>query len=359
MHINWLTNDAPVKTPPFTTIESDGERPVYRYTVPVPQLIGYRELVMATYQEEKPVIVLVDNDAYNIDFLFNTLSSEHTVLTASGASDVLNIARTEPPELIIINLAMDDQDGYELCRRLKAISTTEKTPIILLAPTVDSSVEASGFAAGASDFISLPLQAEVVKRRVAMQLELSQCREEREQFRGLDPVTGLANRQRFDAQLGNEWQRGIRNTECLSLLVFGIDDFNAYLEQYGRQAGNKCLEHIAKTIIEEIHRSSDRVARFDDDQIACILPDTDYEGALLLAEKIRKGIDYQHIKHAASTTAGHLTISVGLASMSPTDDARISDLVNAARRYLDESRRDGGNQVQGCLHPPLHPSEEP
>ena len=151
---------------------------------------------MATPHSTKPLILLVEDDENNAELIFDTLAQEHSVLVADSKSDVLHSAITEQPALIIINLTLPELDGYWLCRRIKADGATQSIPILLLAAEIDTEVEIRAFAAGADDILPLPLHTEVVRKHVAMQIDLKRCREEHEQLSDLDPVTGLANQQR-------------------------------------------------------------------------------------------------------------------------------------------------------------------
>lgn len=314
---------------------------------------------MGTRQKDKAMIVLVDDAVDNISFLFDTLAADYSLLSATSGADALIIARQEKPALLLINRFLPDMDGEQLCQRLRAEKVTADTPIILLTNNAAPEFETAAIASGANDVLSFPQHPDMIRQRVSTQIELKCCRDEHEQFHGLDPVTGLANRERFETELASEWQRGKRSAQNLALLLLEIDDFTAYQDHYGHPAGNACLKQTAKLIGESLQRSADRLTRYSDYQFACILPDTDRDGALLLAEKLRHGIDSQRLDHPQSSVADHLTLSVGVASIIPAEGTHSADLVIAARRYLNEAKRYGGNRAMGSLKPVLSPSEEP
>lgn len=161
----------------------------------------------------------------------------------------------------------------------------------------------------------------------------------------LDGLTGIANRRAFDATLEKEWQRGGRAREPLAILLMDIDFFKQYNDHYGHPAGDKCLRQVAQTITDQLTRSSDMVARYGGEEFICLLPDTDNEGAMHMAEKIRQAITDERIPHEKSTIASHLTISIGVASAIPNPTQPPSRLVRQADRQLYAAKEVGRNCV--------------
>lgn len=162
----------------------------------------------------------------------------------------------------------------------------------------------------------------------------------------MDGLTGIANRRHFDQKLAEEWARGARSAEPLSLIMLDIDHFKLYNDTYGHQGGDDCLRKVAFTLKEAVNRPGDMAARYGGEEFAIILPDTDQKGALEVAEKIRDRIEELEIPHIASKVKDIVTISVGAATIMPTPFLEPSVLISFADKALYQSKENGRNQVQ-------------
>ena len=166
-----------------------------------------------------------------------------------------------------------------------------------------------------------------------------------EKLSGTDGLTALANRRHFDEVLEREWQRALRNQSSVSLLMIDIDFFKAYNDRYGHLMGDDCLRFVAKAIAETVQRPTDLTARYGGEEFACILPDTDLDGALAVAHKIQESIRALNIPHSGSTVANYVTVSIGVASVIPSEGQPSDQFVDSADMSLYQSKQGGRNQV--------------
>jgi len=175
---------------------------------------------------------------------------------------------------------------------------------------------------------------------------LEKAKAELERLSSSDVLTGLANRRHFDALLDTEWRRGIRNGTLLSVLFLDVDDFKAYNDNYGHSAGDVCLQKIAAVIRRSVHRPHDLCARYGGEEFIVLFPDISQEDTLQVAEKIRKSIELENLPHSFSRAASHVTISIGVATMTPQRGMSQNLLVEMADRALYKAKELGRNQVQ-------------
>jgi diguanylate cyclase (GGDEF)-like protein len=186
-------------------------------------------------------------------------------------------------------------------------------------------------------------------RNLLMEIEtirLEKAKDELERLSSADVLTGLANRRLFDTFLDREWRMGIRYRTQLSLLFLDVDDFKAYNDHYGHQAGDICLQKIAAVINECVCRPHDLCARYGGEEFIVLLPNTSLESTLDVAEKIRKSVELENIPHAYALVKPYVTISIGIASMIPQAGLNQNLLVEMADKALYNAKKFGKNQIQ-------------
>ncbi|CAK0775408.1 hypothetical protein CCP3SC15_510004 [Gammaproteobacteria bacterium] len=155
----------------------------------------------------------------------------------------------------------------------------------------------------------------------------------------------IANRRRFDEMLENEWKRTQRAGTPLSIIMVDIDFFKHYNDHYGHGVGDICLKNVAVALADTTDRPYDLVARYGGEEFAAILPETDVNGAHLIAERFRRHVEALHIPHEYSSTADHVTISVGLASVVPQSEMTPEELLKLADNMLYQAKKNGRNRV--------------
>ncbi|NKB36084.1 MAG: diguanylate cyclase [Gammaproteobacteria bacterium] len=160
-----------------------------------------------------------------------------------------------------------------------------------------------------------------------------------------DGLTGIANRRHFDEYLAKEWNRAVRSSLELSLILCDIDFFKNYNDKYGHQQGDRCLQQVSSVLEDYTRREGDLAARYGGEEFAIILPDTTHENAITHAEKIRAAIEKEAIPHEASSVANIVTISMGLATIRPDRSVFSSRLIADADKLLYQAKSEGRNRL--------------
>lgn len=160
-----------------------------------------------------------------------------------------------------------------------------------------------------------------------------------------DGLTGLANRRRFDEVWAAEWQRAARQGLPLAVVMIDVDEFKAYNDHHGHQAGDECLRRVARVLAGTVQRSGELVARYGGEEFVAVLPGAGDEEAKALAERIRLAVQSESIVHVRAAHAGVVTVSLGVASAVPTVGAPADALIEAADAAMYEAKRRGRNAV--------------
>jgi diguanylate cyclase (GGDEF)-like protein/PAS domain S-box-containing protein len=168
-----------------------------------------------------------------------------------------------------------------------------------------------------------------------------------------DSLTQIPNRRMFSETIAKEWARLIRDDKPLSVIMCDIDFFKLFNDGYGHQAGDVCLQKVAKAIEGAVKRPADLVARYGGEEFIALLPDTDIDGAIAVAEHIRQAVCDLEIAHETSKIHDHVTVSVGVASVQPCEALSYEYLIKEADDRLYYAKEQGRNRVVSALASPV------
>ena len=175
--------------------------------------------------------------------------------------------------------------------------------------------------------------------------ELQEANQKLETLSFTDSLTGVYNRRKFYQLLRMEWKRGTDQCMPLSIIMVDIDHFKLYNDNYGHRSGDHCIREIGKLLASFIKRSSDMVARYGGDEFVIVLPCTGDKGACTIAENIRSAVEGLNIPHAFSPVSDHVTISLGVYTVVPSDDSSLKSFIEAADKALYRAKQADRNRV--------------
>jgi diguanylate cyclase (GGDEF)-like protein len=293
----------------------------------------------------KAKILIVDDDALNRIILEKTLSDEHEIYLVTSGEEALAFVKHTQVDLIILDIMMPGMNGYDVLVELKESSLSHAIPIIFISANSAHEDEAKGLELGAMDYIVKPFCASIVKVRVRNQLLIKQKNDLLEMLASIDGLTEIPNRRYLDENLEREWRRSKRNNSSMCVLLIDIDHFKRYNDCYGHRAGDECLKTVAQTLAAQCERGSDFVARYGGEEFVAVLPETNKQGAIAFANKLRKAINDLNIEHNASLNASHITISIGIASSESSQAYTEKALLEEADSGLYNAKKLGRNQI--------------
>lgn len=184
-----------------------------------------------------------------------------------------------------------------------------------------------------------------VNIRKQIEQELKETNRELKLISSKDGLTGIANRRYYDEYMTTEWERMARENKPISLLMCDIDYFKKYNDAYGHLEGDSCLRMVAEAINKCCKRPADLAARYGGEEFTVVLPDTNLEGAKLVAESIRTGIIGLGIEHYDSPEK-KVTVSIGAASVIPHHGGNPAELARSADSALYQAKNNGRNRIE-------------
>jgi diguanylate cyclase (GGDEF)-like protein len=232
-------------------------------------------------------------------------------------------------------------------------------PIIFLSGRTSPEDIAAGIAAGGDDYLSKPVDERVLAAKMtAMQRiaamrhrlimvshELEKVNDELQKLANADGLTGLANRRIIDEFMDRETTRCTRGGNPIAVIMIDLDNFKAYNDNYGHIAGDSCLKKIAKVLKNTVSRPEDLVGRYGGEEFCVVLPNTDMDGAMHVAERIRIEVERLGIPHSGNSDKSVVTLSVGVSSHIPGLQAPSNQLLSEADKALYQAKMAGKNIV--------------
>jgi diguanylate cyclase (GGDEF)-like protein len=311
---------------------------------------------------DRQKILVVDDSKTQLDWVHQVLVREgFDVRTAADGKEAIRKVRSEPPDLVLLDMVLPDMDGLEVLRIVKARADEHFIPVIILSVKADLDSKVAGLRIGADDFLAKPFaEAELLARCAAMlrikklQDELRAVQRKLEEQSITDGLTGLKNRRFFDERLLEEFGRAQRYADPVSLIMLDLDHFKRVNDRYGHQAGDLVLRESADLLRGSL-RDPDIPARYGGEEFAVILPKTHVQGALAVAERIWRAIGGTTFRHALGEGPGasppvdlRVTVSIGVAFFPSKDITSAELLVKFADEALYQAKRTGRNSI--CLY---------
>jgi len=275
----------------------------------------------------------------------------HEVVSAMDGESALELFDPTNIDLVLMDYILPGIDGFEATRILRKTYDKDWFPIIFLTSAKDDQHLALGLDAGGDDYLYKPVtpivlesKIKAMSRIVDMQKDLLNANKQMEQLSYLDGLTHIYNRRGFDRAITSEWKRMFRDNNTLSFLMIDVDYFKKYNDHYGHQAGDECLKVIASAIDEQLYRPADIVARYGGEEFVVLLPGTEKDGAMGVADRFVKAIQAIKLEHADSSISDFVSISIGVASVSKKDKISIDQLIKLADEALYHAKSSGRNR---------------
>ena len=296
-------------------------------------------------------VLIVDDDSEARNLFSRALAREgYIVESCSSAHEALEELLRSHYDLALMDILMPEVGGLELLRQVRGDEKTSNLPVILVSALDDVEAVVAGLKEGANDYITKPINAQILLARVQTHITVGSLIQELEEQKELqarlatyDYLTQIPNRRAFCASFEAEIDRSRRRGHELALLMMDIDHFKKVNDVYGHLAGDAVLVEFAKRISAKI-RSSDVLGRYGGEEFCVLLPETSSSGAALLAERCRVAVEKDPFK----TEYGEftVTVSVGFVSTVPAGQTDSAKMLETADKALYQAKADGRNQVR-------------
>jgi two-component system, cell cycle response regulator len=259
--------------------------------------------------------------------------------------DGFDQAMASNPDLILLDVMMPDASGFDICRKLKATSETRNIPVIFLTGASDVEQKVLGFDVGAVDYIQKPFDSAELNARVRAALRTKRFQDRLAQRAMIDGLTGLWNRAHFDQRMHEEVAAAARYDRPMSLIMMDVDKFKNLNDNHGHPFGDEVLQAVGD-VLQDSARTSDWPCRYGGEEFGLILRETDLDGAIVMAERVREELESLQLRNKAQLVP--VTASFGVVAstlcMNPCD-LSTKWIIESADRALYAAKESGRNRV--------------
>jgi len=298
--------------------------------------------------------VLLIDDAADAHMLVERLITSINLefIGAFDGAQGIALALVEQPGLILLDVSLSIETGFDICRRLKSSSDTAGIQVIFLSAEAGIQERVLGLDLGAVDYIIKPVNPVELQARVRAALRTKYLMDLLENRARIDGLTGLHNRAYFEERFIASLSNARRHGRDFSLLILDIDHFKKVNDTFGHSVGDQALRTIG-SIVQSRCRNEDIVCRYGGEEFVILTPDVPLQGAATLAESLRSIIEAARIEGARSVV--NVTASIGVAQALPESQmsliARADEALYFAKNQgrnrvaVEERARDGHSQA--------------
>ncbi|MHC6648469.1 GGDEF domain-containing response regulator [Alteromonas sp. HB246098] len=299
-------------------------------------------------------VLIVDDQASSRLILETLLDEIVECFSVHSGKAAIEYCKHNKPDLILMDVSMPEMDGHETTALLRQKPSCEHIPIIFVTSSSTDEEESRCWDSGCVDFVVKPVNACTLRNRVKSHLQHKLRSDFLETLIYIDKLTGAYNRHYLDDYLPRLFKDAERNATPLSLVIFDVDHFKLFNDMYGHLDGDSCLWKVSKTINDALLRPMDKLVRIGGEEFLVILPNTNVEGAVAVAERLLQTVYDLNILHSSSEY-GRITLSAGVAIKTANDDKTIDYVMLEADKNLYAAKTSGRNRL---VSPSLAPTKK-
>lgn len=311
-------------------------------------------------------ILVADNDIDERNNLINLIEKlGHVPVEAVGPREVVDCFRKKAPDLALIDFTLGGKPGVDIVKQVRGLGGVAAwNPIILTAnkkQTTDDLI--TGIEAGADDYFIKPIDPIALQYKIrsaerqqdlkdqvfTVAHDLVVANRALESMITHDAMTGIANSNSFEDMLEREWFEAKKNTSTLSLLLIDIDFFQTFNRLYGSEKGDEVIIRVADALKRGLPDPGDFIARTTGATFAILLPHTEPDAAIKLAQALKQTIEDLQIPHSESGCSPYLTVSIGVSSTDKDHFKNPWDLMESADYAIYQAKHSGRNKVKFVL----------
>ena len=299
-------------------------------------------------------VLLVDMSPITRKLMRSILAKQgYDIDEAASGEEALERLQAEYFHVVITGLVLDGISGGQLCARIRQAKLPRYTYVIVLSGKGSIKDVTAAIEAGADEFMNKPImkplllaRLQLAQRIIDLEAKLKLVEMQSQDLLMKDALTEVYNRRRIQKDLPAEIKRARRYGKPLSLVICDLDHFKSINDTHGHLAGDIVLKEVAQRLRSNCRADIDWVARYGGEEFVIVLPETEVEGAMILAENMRQAIEEKPFQVSASLSL-KVTMSLGAAGYNviPLTDVTPDEIIGQADLCLYKAKTQGRNRV--------------
>lgn len=284
--------------------------------------------------EQNYTILCIDDESVNLKVLASIFKDHYNVVVSKSARQGFERALQENPDIILLDVLMPEENGFELMEKLKQHPKLANIPVIFITGLQDAEDEEKGLMMGACDYIQKPFNYGIVRARVNTHLEIVRQRNLLQKFALFDSLTELPNRRKWQQDSVDYW---ISSKNAKSPMVYGIidvDHFKKYNDHYGHQQGDVVLRKIANGIRRTLFEYGGAIFRCGGEEFYFYFPVQQQSCADEILTKCLTNTQELAIPHHAISQNSYVSVSIGAIQLIPNDKLSVEQIMQQADERL-------------------------
>jgi two-component system cell cycle response regulator len=295
-------------------------------------------------------ILVIEDRPESVAWFQSALEPANEVSAVDSFEEAVVRVRGGDYDLIVVSLGLRGFDGLRLCSQLRSLPEGRNVPILVLVSDGDRRKLNQALEMGVNDYLTRPVDKNELIARVRTNLRRKRYADRLRHNVQLslemaitDQLTGLHNRRYMSRHLDNLVANAYKTDKPLAFLIMDIDHFKSVNDTYGHDIGDEVLREFASRISANV-RGIDLACRYGGEEFVVVMPDTDFDFAMTVAERLRKGVEEKAFEISRDPGKLSVTISIGIASSEKEGDTAEA-LLHRADQALYRAKREGRNRV--------------
>ncbi len=286
--------------------------------------------------EQSYTILCIDDESVNLKVLASIFKDHYNIIACKSAKKGFQRALNENPDIILLDVLMPEENGFELMEKLKQHPKLANIPVIFITGLQDAEDEEKGLMMGACDYIQKPFNYGIVRARVNTHLEIVRQRNLLQKFALFDSLTELPNRRKWQQDSVDYWLSAKNAQSAMVYGIIDVDHFKKYNDHYGHQQGDVVLRKIANTIRRTLFEFGGAVFRCGGEEFYFYFPVNQQFSAEVTLAACLNSIEHLAIPHHAVSLNSLVSVSIGAIKLIPSDNSSVEQVMQQAdeRLYL-------------------------
>lgn len=291
-------------------------------------------------------LLCIDDESVNLKVLDSIFKNHYKIIVGKSAQQGFTKALEAIPDLILLDVIMPDESGFDLIQKIKAHPALKHIPVIFITGLQSTEDEEKGLTLGACDYIQKPFNYGIVRARVNTHLEIIRQRKLLENLAHIDSLTELPNRRKWELDSLHYWRTAQSSQQSMAFGIIDIDHFKKFNDAHGHQEGDIVLRKVSNTIRRILFNYNGNIYRCGGEEFYFYIANINENNIQTTIDHCVQGVLALKLPHPHTEHAPYLSVSLGAVTIIPSQDVQLDDVMKQADDLLYEVKSSTRNAAK-------------